>query len=142
MTFNAQHTGLYGLQASQIVYLEHDDHRLYVELIQIIQERQMGWLRPLCFRIPISQTVLDINHLNQTAYSDGRSYILYDMRQSADLLWSLSDCRTALDTDVIPLLSHLGPERTSLSDQGAARQILNQFIKKMWDGQCKDKPPS
>ena len=45
------------LTPSQILYLEQGHQRLYVELIQILRDRNMGWLRPLCLCSPVSHQI-------------------------------------------------------------------------------------
>ena len=145
------------LTPSQILYLEQDNQRLYVELIQILRDRDMGWLRPLCLCSPISHQTqnqaqpqpsepsLPNPEANTTALStdrhayktihvscDGISFALHDMRQSSDLLWPLTQCNVVLDLDAIPILSGLGPEPTPLANRDRARQALNTFMRKMW----------
>ena len=78
-------------QPSQIVYLESPSgERLYTEVIQIVKSRELAWVRPLM--------------LASAREEASRSPTLYDMRDSADLLWPLALFRPALDTEVIPLL--------------------------------------
>lgn len=48
---------LRALTPSQILYLEQGHQRLYVELIQILRDRNMGWLRPLCLCSPVSHQI-------------------------------------------------------------------------------------
>ena len=107
-------------QPHQIVCLEKACKRLYCEVIQVIPQKQRCWVRPL----------LLVTIINQDR--DNEELTSYDMRQSVDLVWSLSAFRPALDTEVIPLL-----QRLSLSEQGdsnpeEARQQLRQFINQIW----------
>ena len=107
-------------QPHQIVCLEKAWKRLYCEVIQVIPQKQRCWVRPLLLVTTINQD------------RENEELISYDMRQSVDLVWSLSAFRPALDTEVIPLL-----QRLSLSDQGdsnpeEARQQLRQFINQIW----------
>ncbi len=36
-------------QAGQIVFLEYGDSRLYAEVIQVVVERNLCWVRPLYY---------------------------------------------------------------------------------------------
>ncbi len=104
----------------QIVFLEHEDTRLYAELIQVVESRQMWWVRPLLLGFfPSGQP------------SDQPSPI-YDLRSSAHLLWPMTLFRPAFDTEVIPLLSHLLALEPQLEQDPAAQQQLNQFVYKVW----------
>lgn len=104
----------------QIVSLEHEGTRLYAELIQVVESRQMWWVRPLLLGFfPSGQP------------SDQPSPI-YDLRSSAHLLWPITSFRPALDTEVIPLLSHLLALEPQLEQDSAAQHQLNQFVNKVW----------
>ncbi len=120
-------------QPSQIVCLEHETTRLYAEVVQIVEVRQLCWARPL-----VLITGSDSENLLQAI--DCKN--LQDLRQGTDLLLPSVLFRQALDVEVIPLLSYLyglerdgkGQEAIALSHpQGvAARQSLNQLIRQIW----------
>lgn len=116
-------------QPHQILYLEYDRDRLYVELIQQIVSRQMYWLRPLAL------VTNAVEHLNTGYYSPetkSKSDI-YDLRQAPDLLWPASLFQVALDTEVIPLLGTLysSDESHPEAAQGA-HQRLRHFMHQVW----------
>lgn len=107
-------------QPQQIVCLEKAWKRLYCEVIQVIPQKQRCWVRPL----------LLVTIINQDR--DNEELISYDMRQSVDLVWSLSAFRPALDTEVIPLLQRLSSSDQGDSNPEEARQQLRQFINQIW----------
>ena len=142
-------THLGALTPSQILYLQQGDQRLYVQLIQILRDRNMGWLRPLCLCNPVavcpattsaSQAIVPLAKTAQNVHPisyiscDGITFKLQDMRHSADLLWPLSQCQTVLDMEAIPILAGLGPDPIPWEERDNARQSLNLFMKKMWHG--------
>lgn len=106
-------------QPSQIVCLEHQNIYLYSEVVQVISDRQLCWVRPL---------VLAIRNDSLTIEK------ILDLRFTSDLLWPINLFRPALDTEVIPLLSELdSPDYRAESIQNA-RQQLNYYIQQFWQG--------
>ncbi|MGF1494643.1 MAG: hypothetical protein ACFBSC_19780 [Microcoleaceae cyanobacterium] len=118
-------------QSGQIVYLEHQNFCLYVEVIQVVLERQVCWVRPLFL---LEATLpLEGDQDNQT--------LLYDLRQSSDLIWPIDLFQPALDTDVIQWLSQLEPLAdpflTEAGDQKmihgvTAHQWLRKLVNQIW----------
>lgn len=102
-------------QPRQIVYLEAQNQRLYAEVIQVVDSRQMCWVRPL-FLVTLHDPA---DHL-----------IVVDLRSQADLLWSTTAFRPALDTEVIPLFAAQAAEPRS--DNPATTKQLHQFIRQVW----------
>lgn len=94
-----------------IVYLQRENHRLYAEVIQAIAPRQMLWVRPL---------LLD------------RGTQIYDLRQTADLVWPMNLFQPALDTDAIPLLMQLQEFEGKFTPPAIARQQLHIFLHQVW----------
>ncbi|MBD2092772.1 hypothetical protein H6F67_23245 [Microcoleus sp. FACHB-1515] len=105
-------------QPLQILCLEHDRLRLYVEVIQVAEPRQMCWVRPLML-----------------AEADGSSNfgltLRHDLRQCADLLWPIDAFRAAIDTEVLPLLAQL-KEAAQPEAVWAARQQLQILMQQVW----------
>ncbi|MEO0491337.1 MAG: hypothetical protein AAFZ49_17565, partial [Cyanobacteria bacterium J06659_2] len=62
--------------------------------------------------------------------------MIFDARNTADLIWPLSLFRPALDTEVIYLLAMLpissGIVNVPPEKHKAARRILNQFLRTVW----------
>ncbi|KAM3092279.1 hypothetical protein ACKFKG_22750 [Phormidesmis sp. 146-35] len=120
-------------QPSQIVCLEHETTRLYAEVVQIVEVRQLCWARPLVL-------IMGSDSERMLQAIDPKN--LQDLRQGADLLLPAILFRQALDVEVIPLLSQLyrsegdweGHEAISPSSPQAiaARQSLNQLIRQIW----------
>jgi hypothetical protein len=107
----------------QIVYLESHAARLYAEVIQTLEQRQMCWVRPLIlsyageFDAPLSQ----------------QGNTLEILEDGPDLLWPTHQFKVAVDTEVLPLLGILHSKmaaHTNLSD--TTSQALRQFIRQLW----------
>lgn len=140
------------LNPSQILYLEQQEQRLYVELIQILRDRDMGWLRPLCLcqPIPSDSTLSDAWNSSSSGALvkissspdalapckqitvEGILFNLIDMRQSSDLLWPLAQCNIVMDMEAIPILTSLNPDPPSVQAAENARRSLNRFMKNVW----------
>ncbi len=108
----------------QIVYLAHNSHRLYCEVIQLVESRQLCWARPLC--------LVDIGEEREIFPQLLAPKLLMDLRSTSDLLYPISLFKPALDTEVIPLLSQLKTPDYSLNNNPIAREKLHQFITKIW----------
>jgi len=116
----------YKFQPRQIVCLEHENTRLYTEVIEVVTARQICWVRPLML------VVSPLGHDSLPAFSP-EQLNLYDLRQGADLLWPVSLFRVALDTEVIPLLVQLdNPDEGPQANNAEAHQQLSCFIRKVW----------
>ena len=116
----------YQFQPRQIVCLEHENTRLYTEVIEVVTSRQVCWVRPLMLAVsplePDSLPTFWPEHLH-----------LYDLRQGADLLWPASLFRLALDTEVIPLLVQLDdPSKMQPANPSEAHQQLSGFVRQVW----------
>jgi hypothetical protein len=133
-------------QPNQILYLHYQATRLYAEVIQIISERQLGWVRPLA--MVELRDELDWQHaaftLQVNDIEQGRSR-LHDLRQGSDLLCPLSLFQMALDVEVVPVLMALEtfkqPEAVANFESGTrpsaeSRQTvhlqLQEFIRCLW----------
>lgn len=107
-------------QQRQIVSLEHESTRLYAEVIQVIESRQRCWVRPLML-VKLPDPICP--------YFEPQ---LYDLRTSADLVWPIEPFRSALDTEVIPLLVQLFSSEPQSNRDLTATQQLGQFIHHVW----------
>lgn len=116
----------YKFQPRQIVYLEHENTRLYAEVIEVVAAREICWVRPL---------MMAVSSLSNDG-SPGNSpeqLVLYDLREGADLLWPASLFRAALDTEVIPFLVKLSnPDEVQQVNNLEAHQQLSSFVRKVW----------
>ncbi|MCU0568979.1 MAG: hypothetical protein MUF49_20565 [Oculatellaceae cyanobacterium Prado106] len=144
-----------GLQSGQIVYLEQGDTRLYADVIQVVQERQLCWARPLALLMTqpadFPEDSLSSEPETQSGVEAGRSptfphifrpkegcenIALYDLRQGSDLLMPLSLFHIALDTEVIPVLAQLGQPKqeavSSSSESQITHRLLQDFIGQVW----------
>lgn len=110
-------------QPCQMVCMEHHNTYLYAEVVQMAEGKQICWVRPLAL---LERTLEDIpdRALEHTSK-------LYDLRQSSDLLLPSALFRNALDTEVIPLLSHLSDfiDAGETNQNAFAQARLNQLVK-------------
>jgi len=121
-------------QPGQIVGLNHLNCCLYAEVIQVVEFRGVCWVRPLMLIEGLSDD-------QQGNYSDfpvtPEPFILYDLRESPDLIWPIQLFRAALDTEVIPFLAQLeSPEvntpEIKPANARSAHQQLREFIRQVW----------
>lgn len=96
---------------NQIVCLESYDQCLYGEVIQIIEQRQTCWVRPLMI---VQQQALVV-----------------DLRSSSDLILPLRLFRLCIDTEIIPLIAQLH-QLHSVSSKQAQSFDLNLFVQQVW----------
>ena len=104
---------------NQVVCIEQGERLLFAEVVQMVPERSRCWARPLA----IAQVVPNSLSLG----------LIHDLRESAHLLLPAVMFRSALDVEVMPLMTALyHPEKTEPGDEAplesATRQALHQFI--------------
>lgn len=124
-------------QPHQIVYLQAAQARLFAEIIQVIPDRQMLWLRPLALEKALPsldsppRATEPFPSLHAPIQTEGAE--IYDLRQGSDLLWPMTRVQPALDLDVIPLLARLGPESPKLDPPTyVAYQCLYHFMQQIY----------
>lgn len=105
-------------QPLQIVCLEHLATCLYAEVIQVVESRQVCWVRPLLL----------------VQYSTEEPLVI-DLRSTIDLLWSLASFRPALDTEILPFLANIFTSAPPPQSSAHARQQLNYFVQQLWQAQ-------
>ncbi|MEL4894189.1 hypothetical protein [Crocosphaera sp. Alani8] len=108
----------------QIVYLADNYHRLYCEVIQVVESRKLCWVRPLY--------LADLGKEGEFNQQSFTPKLLTDVRSTSDLLYPINLFQPALDTELIPLLSQLSSPDYSLDNNSIAREKLYQFITKIW----------
>lgn len=115
----------YTFQPRQIVCLEYENIRLYTEVIEVVASRQICWVRPLMLLVAVADNDARLE-------STPEQLTLYDLRQSADLLWPASLFRPALDTEVIPLVVQLNDPNLQRENNSDAHKQLSCFVSKVW----------
>ena len=105
-------------QPLQIVCLEHLANCLYAEVIQVVESRQVCWVRPM----------LLVQHSTKDPS-------VIDLRSTVDLLWSLAAFRPALDTEILPFLASIFASTPPPQPSAHARQQLNYFVQQLWQSQ-------
>ncbi|WP_333192975.1 hypothetical protein [Microcoleus sp. Pol7_A1] len=109
----------------QIVSLECGNACLHSEVIQVVEARQVCWVRPLMLVVLLSGQDLSAQWSEE--------YTLSDLRDGADLLWPGSLFRAALDTEVISLLSQLHSLDSEKKDGAIASRQLREFVDRVWE---------
>ena len=108
----------------QMVCLEHGSSYLYAEVVQMAAGKQVCWARP----VVLIEGALEWTHDPTLIHPSN----LHDLRQSSDLLLPSALFRSALDTEVIPLLAYLPEVIDSAINQTELPQVqLNQLVKKI-----------
>jgi hypothetical protein len=111
----------------QIVYLACDQSHLYAEVIQVLEARQMCWVRPIVLVHGV--TALGTS---QTGATPGKLEI-YSIQDGPDILWPLSQFDLALDIDVIPLLATIrGDKAEPAGSAQTTTQQLRRFMEQLW----------
>jgi hypothetical protein len=116
----------------QIVRLECDQTQLYAEVIQVLETRQMCWVRPIVLVRSAPSVSADFwKEADQAADINW-------VTEGPDLLWPLSQFNLALDTEVIPLLAAgQAPKPDIAPSPHTPAQLLGQFVEKLWAKQFK-----
>ena len=129
MTQNNYSGSVSQFKPREIVCLEHNNSYLYGEVIQVIHWRQLCWVRPIMLAIAP----------DRASYSSSNLEIikLVDLSMTSDLLWPINLFRSALDTEVIPLLMQLEASDSASQDIQKARQQLHHFIDRFWQARNK-----
>lgn len=122
--FNAQ-TPMF--EPYQIVCLDCLTSRLYAEVVQFVEHRQMCWVRPLVL----------LEGMNQREHESGSNTLTqcYDLRDDSDLLLPQVLFRRTLDVEVMPLLTLLyapNGNDTTHHPELSAHQKFQQFIHQVW----------
>lgn len=116
-------------QTGQIVALNHYNACLYADVIQVVETRQVCWVRPLLLVKGLSE---DHQVYASTLPPVPEPSQISDLRQSPDLIWPIQLFRAALDTEVIPLLAQLESPDPSKLTPNTAHQQLREFIRQVW----------
>jgi hypothetical protein len=108
-------------KSGQIVSLECGDACLHSEVIQVVEARQVCWVRPLMLIVLAS------------GKKSSAEYTLSDLRDGVDLLWPLSLFRAAVDTEVISLFTQLHSLDSDKKDAVIASRQLRDFVDRVWE---------
>ena len=114
-------------QPHQIVYLACDRSRLYTEVIEILVDRQLAWVRPLVLVTP--EETLPLAASTMLGLPDPQGW--QDLPTTPDLLWPLAQFCPALDTDFVELLSRL-PTHLAKRPNSAHSAAVSQFTRRLW----------
>lgn len=109
----------------QIVCLEHENIRLYAEVIEVVAARQICWVRPLILATPKTNSDPPLTTLPE-------DLSLLDLRLGADLLWPTSLFRPALDIEVIPILVRLSESGIQTHNAQEAQSQMSSFVRAIW----------
>lgn len=117
------------LVPGQIVFLECRQVRLYAEIIQVLEPRPTGWIRPLAL-VSETETVAlgaDFDAAGLTATKPA----------VPDMLWPLEQLQPALDTEVIPLLASLSAKSADSAsavplNSNPEHLTVSEFLQWLW----------
>ena len=116
-------------QSGQIVCIESGIETLYGEVIQVIDRRQLCWVRPLTIAIETKK--------DSKSFDVNTDKEIIDLRSAADLLLPIALFRASYDTEAIFLLAELASREPSYN-KGEMSYSLNSFVKQVWQNN-KDK---
>jgi hypothetical protein len=108
----------------QIVCLEHQQSYLYGEVIQIVESKNLCWMRPLLLAV-FPRVVGAIDN-----FLDAKE--LLDLRFTSDVAYPVALFRPALDTEVIPLIGQLEILDETREPNSSSKQKLRQFLEQIW----------
>lgn len=110
-------------QPSQIVFLEHDTSRLYAEVVQFVESRQLCWVRPIAL----------VTASAEGDWTDYDRLTLQNLQDGSDLMCPAALFKEALDVEVLPLLDRLYRlETESKALKPSAHRHLHQFVQRIW----------
>lgn len=112
----------------QILFVEQETMRLYVEMIQLIESRKQGWVRPIALQV-VPNGAIAVTGDPQEPEPE-----ILDLRQDSDLILPLAVFHPALDTDYLPLLLQLKEFKPDAvgCPHSTAKHLLRDFLKKLW----------
>ena len=108
----------------QIVCLEHQQSYLYGEVIQVIESKNLCWMRPLLLAV-FPRVVGTVDNFLEAKE-------LLDLRFTSDVAYPLALFRPALDTEVIPLIGQLETLDETKEPNPSSKQKLRQFLEQIW----------
>ncbi len=121
-------------QSGQLVCVDCRNTTVYAEVIQVVEERQVCWARPLLMvDYAVSQDdSLNLDDVALTACDRASGFLApihtLDVRESVDLLLPLHLFRAAFDTELLPFLGEISsPHKRSEGDR-LAHQKLREFV--------------
>lgn len=120
---------------SSILCLEDKQTHLYAELIQLLPQKTLAWLRPFAIQLDADNVSEDI-----LGYGDRHpelDAVIFDLRETADLIWPIHLFRSGLDTEVINIIAALpslpDTQGTQPKENNIRRRVLNQFLQRIWE---------
>jgi hypothetical protein len=108
----------------QIVCLEHQQSYLYGEVIQVIESKNLCWMRPLLLAV-FPRVVGTVDNFLEAKE-------LLDLRFTSDVAYPVALFRPALDTEVIPLIDQLETLDETKEPNPSSKQKLRQFLEQIW----------
>jgi hypothetical protein len=112
----------------EIVYVAHQQTRLFAEIIQQIPLHQRYWVRPLCLCEYEATTLLPT--------SSPRVIQMTDVRGTSDIVWPQVFFQRAMDEDILPILGILTQEEPIFRMENPAKEevkrSLHQFLNLVW----------
>lgn len=126
---------------SEIICIEHEEIRLYAEIIQLSETRPVCWLRPLLLITLAAEdepTAGDLASLSgfvsplERSPNPANFSGMVDLREGADLLLPAALMRHALDVELIPLWSALHSLKPTSEGDRPVQNPLHSFTQRLW----------
>jgi hypothetical protein len=120
--------------AHQIVCLECGQTHLYGEVIQVIETRQLCWVRPIML-VYSEPSLVEITSYQIASHEPGNIKGIEPLTDGPDLLWPVNQFRPAMDVDVLPFLVAVENDKSAtVNSRQRKNELLRQFIDKVWTG--------
>jgi hypothetical protein len=116
------------LKKNQIVCLDHQNKSLYCEVIDVIESRDLCWVRPIML----------VSLLDQNCLLKPKRGNVCDLRYSSDLFWNLKGFRPVFDTEYIEFVSKLEEYDWAKDKSHLARRQLRCFLEEIYQASIKN----
>ncbi len=106
---------------SEIVCLDSQNNSLYCEVIEVLEEQEKCWTRPVIL-------------VNYSSEDNSQRIIqsVLDLRFTSDLLWNLDFFRPVFDTEYFNFCYQLSDFEFDEIKLNSAKKTLRNFIEQIW----------
>ena len=106
-----------------MLYLDCNNNRLFTELVQTIESRNLSWVRPLALEI-----LQPLNGLDPSTQAGYPPCVLVDLRGGSDLLMPTQLFQLVIDVDLIPILAELNTLKQNAQGDRHVHDYLQRFV--------------
>eukprot|EP00188_Purpureofilum_apyrenoidigerum_P001614 Plantae.Rhodophyta-Purpureofilum_apyrenoidigerum.ctg19037.p1 GENE.Plantae.Rhodophyta-Purpureofilum_apyrenoidigerum.ctg19037~~Plantae.Rhodophyta-Purpureofilum_apyrenoidigerum.ctg19037.p1 ORF type:complete len:195 (-),score=44.58 Plantae.Rhodophyta-Purpureofilum_apyrenoidigerum.ctg19037:623-1207(-) len=125
----------------RLVVVEHGDKKLFAEVIDHVQERDLNWLRP-CLLQEATNPTINIREFKGFEHESGRESMMHDLRGACDVLLPdmlAEDADPFTRTAVNLMLTSQG-DSFMLNVEEAERRRANEALMRMMQELSDDNP--